>query len=278
MLKGAKRQYRRRGAVIVLVAVMSIVLLGFVALAVDIGYICANTAAAQNAADAGALAGAAALRAGKWQLAQDWALDCIKRNPTMQGPWSVGDQTIELGRWDLAKRQFTVLTGSKERNANACRVTVRENNLRLFFGGFVHKPSTRVCRQAIATGSPDCNGIWSFQDTTITGGGTTGSYDSTYSTYDPLATGSDGDVCSCQNIHLSGGATINGDAEHGDTYGVTQAGGATVTGSTLTLPELPLKPVINMTTAQNNNDNFKIGKTSSGKSPFPKGWNLVAVL
>jgi hypothetical protein len=52
---------RRRGAVAVLTAILLVVFLGFVALAVDIGFIVVGHAELQNAADAAALAGASQL-------------------------------------------------------------------------------------------------------------------------------------------------------------------------------------------------------------------------
>ena len=55
------QQSARKGAVVVLVAVLLVVLLGCVALAVDIGYLYVARAELQRAADAGAMAGAQAL-------------------------------------------------------------------------------------------------------------------------------------------------------------------------------------------------------------------------
>lgn len=52
---------RRRGAIAPLACIMLVVLIGFFALAVDVGNICLNKGEAQNAADAGALAGAGTL-------------------------------------------------------------------------------------------------------------------------------------------------------------------------------------------------------------------------
>ena len=52
---------QRKGTIIVMVAVMLVVLLGCVALAVDIGYLYVARAELQRAADAAALAGAQAM-------------------------------------------------------------------------------------------------------------------------------------------------------------------------------------------------------------------------
>lgn len=58
---GAKRVLSERGAVAVIVGILIVVLFGFIALAVDIGHIYAVKNELQNAADSGALAGAAEL-------------------------------------------------------------------------------------------------------------------------------------------------------------------------------------------------------------------------
>lgn len=56
-----RRRRERRGAIAVLACIMMVVLIGFFALAVDVGNICLHKGEAQNAADAGALAGAGTL-------------------------------------------------------------------------------------------------------------------------------------------------------------------------------------------------------------------------
>ena len=59
---GEKHPNRQRGATAALSVVIIPVLVGMAALAVDVGYIINLAAEAQNTADAGALAGAVALR------------------------------------------------------------------------------------------------------------------------------------------------------------------------------------------------------------------------
>lgn len=55
------RHRNRRGVVIVLVTLLIVVLIGFLALAIDVGYLCVTRGQLQRAADAGSLAGVAAL-------------------------------------------------------------------------------------------------------------------------------------------------------------------------------------------------------------------------
>ena len=61
----------RKGAVIVLVAVLIVVLLGFTVLAVDVGYMYDTRAELQNAADSAAMAAAAFLSSGTPVDAED---------------------------------------------------------------------------------------------------------------------------------------------------------------------------------------------------------------
>jgi Flp pilus assembly protein TadG len=55
------RTARRRGVTVVLFAVMLVVVLAFVALSIDLGYVCTVKGDLQTAADAGALAGSGVL-------------------------------------------------------------------------------------------------------------------------------------------------------------------------------------------------------------------------
>jgi Flp pilus assembly protein TadG len=65
VIAGGTRSARQRGQALVIVALMLIVLIGFLALAIDVGNAYAERRFMQNAADAGALAGARALGLGR---------------------------------------------------------------------------------------------------------------------------------------------------------------------------------------------------------------------
>ena len=97
---------RRRGAVVVLVAVSLITLFIFAALAVDVGYICALTAEQQNNADATALAGAGGLQDDDWKAALRHAKYILGKNQQPQGYRSLEDQIIEVGIWNSVTQEF----------------------------------------------------------------------------------------------------------------------------------------------------------------------------
>ena len=103
----------QHGAVLVFVAFLLIVLLGIAALAVDIGYVAITRNQLQNAADAGALAGA-----GKLGSIYDAQTPPLSLNSTQAGevetvalyvghenqaagqPSNIGTSDIVIGYWD----------------------------------------------------------------------------------------------------------------------------------------------------------------------------------
>jgi Flp pilus assembly protein TadG len=98
-----------KGATIVFVALAMVMLLGFAALAVDMGYLYVVRNELQNAADSGALAGAQVLyndmgtsvNAGANAVAQTYVL----QHQSEQAVATV--QSIERGHWSFATRTFT---------------------------------------------------------------------------------------------------------------------------------------------------------------------------
>ncbi len=119
---------RRRGVAAILIVIMLPVLLGFAALAIDLGRMRVVRAELQNAADAGALAGVQDLRAGPSAIlaARTAALDYVSRNPVLSDFVSAqGDQTnVEFGelRTSFERVGLTFAPGGK---LDAIRVTVR---------------------------------------------------------------------------------------------------------------------------------------------------------
>ncbi|HSS65423.1 MAG TPA: TadG family pilus assembly protein, partial [Gammaproteobacteria bacterium] len=113
---------------------MSLVtLMLFGALAVDVGYIAALTAEMQSTADGASLAGASAMRDGKYEFFKERALSIIERNQKSQGFLALDDQVIQLGRWDRAAMTFTPNSGEDLNRDNAVRVVSRRNKVPLFF-------------------------------------------------------------------------------------------------------------------------------------------------
>jgi Flp pilus assembly protein TadG len=106
----------QRGTVIVLVGVGMLVFLGVAALAVDLGYLYVVRNELQNAADAGALAGARVLyndngtlvNEGANQVAYDAATANRSDNAPVEVNWTSGNTgDIERGHWRFATRTFT---------------------------------------------------------------------------------------------------------------------------------------------------------------------------
>jgi len=110
------RLKREEGAVLVLVAILCVVLLGFAALAVDIGYLYVIRNELQNGADAGALAGAGALYLDDGsavnpdanQVAYVMATANESQSEPVEVQWSGGNSgDVERGHWTLSTRTFT---------------------------------------------------------------------------------------------------------------------------------------------------------------------------
>jgi Flp pilus assembly protein TadG len=106
----------QRGISAVLIAVCLVMLLGFVALAIDIGHLAVARNELQNAADAGALAGARYLYNDDGQSinpnANQLGYDAAVANRSEQVPVEVnwpGENTgdVQRGHWSFATRTFT---------------------------------------------------------------------------------------------------------------------------------------------------------------------------
>jgi Flp pilus assembly protein TadG/uncharacterized protein YegL len=126
------RRRARRGAVIVLFAILLIVVMAFLALSIDLGYACAVKADLQSAVDAGALAGGGALVSGT-----DAAVDAAEQftnlnlnNSGVQVSSGSHNVQVDLGNWNSKNRLFRDGVTPQ----NAVRVTVQVNNAGLFFG------------------------------------------------------------------------------------------------------------------------------------------------
>jgi len=106
----------QRGATAILVALCLFALIGFGALAVDIGHLCVAHNELQNAADAGALAGArflynedgTAVNTGANQIAYDAATANKSERIPVEVNWTGGNAgDAQRGHWSFATRTFT---------------------------------------------------------------------------------------------------------------------------------------------------------------------------
>lgn len=106
----------QRGAVLVFVALAIIMLLGFVALAIDISHLAVTKNELQNAADAGALAGArflytedgTSVREDANEIAWKTATENVSDRETVEVNWTSGNSgDVQRGHWSFTTRTFT---------------------------------------------------------------------------------------------------------------------------------------------------------------------------
>jgi Flp pilus assembly protein TadG len=105
----------QQGATAIIVGLMLIVLVGFLALAVDAGYVWVAQNELQNAADAGALAGArflinpdGTINTSANQIAHGAATSNDSTNIPVEVNWSSGNTgDVQRGHWSFATRTFT---------------------------------------------------------------------------------------------------------------------------------------------------------------------------
>ena len=102
------KRVERRGSITVLGAVFLVVVIAFMAFSIDYGYIVVTESELQNAADAGALSGARALKDGRGAAilaARVWAGKNIAASQTVP----VTDEDVEIGRWNVDTATFTIV-------------------------------------------------------------------------------------------------------------------------------------------------------------------------
>lgn len=165
-----------RGAVAVLVAIVLLVLGGFMALSLNVGHSRAVRGELQNAADAAALAGARELDGTMVpitnRLPHAQAVDFAGRHVTDKDVVvDIGQDDVILGHWDpfatdpaTAFVPVTATNASQARQVNAVRVLTgreasRDNALEVFFGAaFLGNPArTNVRAEAVAVNGGPCN-------------------------------------------------------------------------------------------------------------------------
>ncbi|MCH7702002.1 MAG: Tad domain-containing protein [Planctomycetes bacterium] len=266
---------RYRGAVAPLVAVLFIVLMGFVALAVDTGFIFNSRGEMQNAVDAGALAGAGALEIGDAE-AETRARDTTKHNGVAGATVTDEEIVATVGYWSGVDLVFTPAIGGETVRPNAIRVVANRLNQGLLFAHVIGVGTTDIGREAVgALGSGFCGGVWGLNGITGNGNIYTDSYnpdDGPYGTNDLYP---NGDLCSNADIDLNGSVEIYGDVMYGDGYDIDIAGGAyEVWGVVDDQSENMIPPMFDMDAAMLNNDNASIGLTDGGGDPFNGEWDL----
>ena len=263
------------GAVIVIVAVVLAVLIGFAGIVIDLGHLFVVRSTLQNAADSASLAAAASLSYGPDEarnqaqlFAQYYAVD-----GTLV---ALALADIELGTWDEGSKTFSVLSPAQEASANSVRVTaqrstVRNNAVSLFFMRIFGHETSDVRVMAVAYRPGLCGGIIGERRITLNSSTGTDSYNSDYGPYSPATANQNGDVCSCGDIELNSSAGVRGDANPGPDNTVIMNSSSYVTGSTKP-GGCPVLADVELGEMATDNDNGNIpAVTDGGKNPFEDG-------
>lgn len=273
------RGVSRRAVTAPLVAVSMVVLLGFTALAIDLGYIYVATGEMQAATDASALAGASALLDGH-SLARQRAIEYAGLNSVATQAVQSNELTLTIGVWEGLSRTFTPAEnlGVDDVLPNAIQVYGTRDNLGLYFAPIFGTSTTRVRKKAVAlVGSGTCAGVWGLEGIMGDGNIMVDSYDSSNGAYGAGNKHPNGDICSCQDIVLNGSVEIWGDARYGDGYSFT-AGGNAYNVYGVVDDQACGTPSYNadFADAAINNDNLAMGLSGRGRDPFGGSqWDFV---
>src|SRR4051794_40106292 len=159
---------RRRGVALVYTAIVILVLIGFVGLALDWGYVFWVANGLQTSADSAALAGAQRLKTSQ-SAARSAAVRLASKNlagsafvqldPNLA---NAGEGDVVIGKYNRAAHTFTPSTDPDPKTgANAVRVLARRNQgslggpVPLFFGPIFGKKTADVARFAVAVAEGD---------------------------------------------------------------------------------------------------------------------------
>jgi hypothetical protein len=143
---------QRKGAALVLIALLLPIIVGMVAFAVDVGLMTLLRSQIQNAVDAGTLAASLSLRQDPSSIedaraaAEEFVqLNRVGTNITV----SANAISVETGQWDEATKTFVATT----EGPNAVRVFATQDNEPHLFGGIFGHTTFGAPASAIATGA-----------------------------------------------------------------------------------------------------------------------------
>lgn len=148
------RRPSRRGAIVVLAAILAVVMLGVVAFALDLGYVLLVRTQLQAAADSSALAAAASANLTRGEM-EGVAKQYAGYHQAAGRAVQLNSPDIEYGNWDTATRVFTPSTTV----GNAVRVTTRTDQSTggatpFFFARVLGQNSVDLSASAVATVNP----------------------------------------------------------------------------------------------------------------------------
>jgi len=139
----------RKGAIIVLFAIMLTAVIGIMALALDVGFMMTARTDLQRATDSAALAGAGQLVYGS-EFVDPAVIEVIQQNPVGGREVPASGLEIEVGHWDDETRSFSV----SDENPSAVRVLSRDEDQPLFFARLWGATNFDVSSEAIAVFQP----------------------------------------------------------------------------------------------------------------------------
>lgn len=157
--------YRKRAVVAVKVAILSVLLVGFAALGVDVGLIYNARIELRRAVDASALAAASALKdtvgAQDFDDARAIAIDCAARNKVAGDPLYVSAEDVQFGWAEIDASTGAYAFAEDPNNVNAVRVTGRRSGdnevngpVPLVFAAVLGFGSTNMVRSSTALMQP----------------------------------------------------------------------------------------------------------------------------
>lgn len=153
----------RRGVIVVLAAVLMIVMMGFMALSVDVGYMFTMQSQLQRSVDAAALAGAGSLIEGE-DIATNTVHEYLTHNPVgLQWKEFTDGNTADnvdrfltkygdglqltIGEWNDSTQQMV----AAEKNPSTVSVRMSYENMPFFFGHLLGRDSFNISAESIAT-------------------------------------------------------------------------------------------------------------------------------
>ncbi|MGA2070592.1 MAG: VWA domain-containing protein [Sedimentisphaerales bacterium] len=142
-----KIDVRRKGVVLVFVAIVLVCLIGIMALALDVGYLYNIKADLQVAVDDAALAGAGGLSTDQ-ATARARAIDIAQKNYANGLPVILQNSDVQLGLWDSVTG-FTPVNSPTAR-ANAVKVDAKLMGTKTIFAGVLGIKSVNVGASSIA--------------------------------------------------------------------------------------------------------------------------------
>ncbi len=147
--------YRQRGSVLPWVVGSLAVVIGFAALAVDVGHILTSHVQLQAITDAATMAGGSGLPLGLAE-ARARAIDYAGKNTVNGQPVTLNQSDIQFGNWDTATRTFTPVAGSVVADPpDAIRISTelsaqRGNSVSHFFARIFNADSSDIRTSSVA--------------------------------------------------------------------------------------------------------------------------------